>query len=137
MMSQSPLAAKICVPRPDWFRAATAMATTPSPKQMSTNVPRTSARYSPAVVLRKPARACRAEAEAVVAMSGHPLGLGTGDQANRVVRARRGAGVHGVPSGLLVGKWLAEDRHVASLIVKRYRNTRAIDPAPVKAQSTP
>ena len=32
MISQSPLAAKISAPRPDWFRAATAIATTPSPK---------------------------------------------------------------------------------------------------------
>jgi hypothetical protein len=51
--SQSPLAAKISSPRPDWFRAATAMATTPSPKAISTNVPRNSASSSPHTVARK------------------------------------------------------------------------------------
>lgn len=35
--SQSPLAAKISSPRPDWFRAATAMATTPSPKAITSS----------------------------------------------------------------------------------------------------
>src|SRR6266567_293705 len=45
--NQSPLATKIAVPRPDWLSAATAIATTPSPKQMSTKVPRNSADISP------------------------------------------------------------------------------------------
>jgi hypothetical protein len=52
MISQSPLAAKISVPRPDWLSAATAIATTPSPNAISTNVPSTSATSSPAVVRR-------------------------------------------------------------------------------------
>src|SRR5919107_3935810 len=51
--SQSPLAAKISVPRPDWFRAATAMATTPSPKAIRTRVPRNSASSSPHTVARR------------------------------------------------------------------------------------
>src|SRR5919204_511079 len=54
--SQSPEAWKINVPRPDWFSAATAMATTPSPKQMRTNVPRNSEMSSPGVVIRHAAR---------------------------------------------------------------------------------
>src|SRR4051794_12857023 len=56
MMSQSPLAAKIWPPRPDWLSAATAIATTPSPKQMSTNVPTNSAASSPARPTRQPTR---------------------------------------------------------------------------------
>src|SRR3954452_22077716 len=56
MMSQSPLAAKIWPPRPDWLSAATAIATTPSPKQMRANVPRNSAASSPARPTRQPAR---------------------------------------------------------------------------------
>jgi hypothetical protein len=50
--SQSPLAANICSPRPAWFSAATAMATTPSPKAISTSVPRNSASSSPPTVRR-------------------------------------------------------------------------------------
>src|SRR5689334_297314 len=66
MISQSPLAAKICVPRPDWLRAATAMATTPSPKEISTKMPRNSARSSPQVVCRQDARLRGAVAPAAI-----------------------------------------------------------------------
>src|SRR4051794_2590692 len=50
--NQSPAARKIVVgvaARPDPGKPATAMATTPSPKEISTNVPRNSARSSPQV----------------------------------------------------------------------------------------
>src|ERR1043166_9896136 len=66
MRSQSPDARKIvelvCA-RPDWFSAATAIATTPSPKAISVNVPRYSERNSPHTVLRQaapaPMRTCQ------------------------------------------------------------------------------
>src|SRR5438309_7648637 len=54
MSSQSPDASKILVPRPDWLRAATAMATTPSPKAIRTMVPRNSAIQSPPSPFKKP-----------------------------------------------------------------------------------
>src|SRR4051794_19621968 len=57
MSSQSPLARKIVLgvaARPDWFSPATAIATTPSPNMMSTNVPKNSERYSPQEVARHP-----------------------------------------------------------------------------------
>src|ERR687887_1848284 len=66
MSSQSPDARKIvwlvCA-RPDWFSAVTAIATTPSPKAISVNVPRYSDRNSPHTVLRQaapaPIRTCQ------------------------------------------------------------------------------
>jgi hypothetical protein len=49
--------------RPDWFSAATAIATTPSPKAISVNVPRYSERNSPHTVCRHaapaPMRTCQ------------------------------------------------------------------------------
>ena len=45
--SQSPVDAETPLPRPDWFSAATVMATTPQPKAMITNVPKNSATSSP------------------------------------------------------------------------------------------
>src|SRR5215208_240877 len=71
--SQSPLAAKIAVPRPDWFSAATAIATTPSPKQMSTKVPRNSADSSPQTVCRQRGRARAAPVARAVAVISPPL----------------------------------------------------------------
>src|SRR5919197_3560188 len=66
MSSQSPDARKIVwlfTARPDWFSAATAIATTPSPKAISVNVPRYSERNSPHTVLRQaapaPMRTCQ------------------------------------------------------------------------------
>src|SRR6266516_174410 len=60
--SQSPLAAKIWLPRPDWLSAATAIATTPSPNAISTKVPRNSADSSPHTVCRQRPRAPSAPA---------------------------------------------------------------------------
>src|SRR5919201_6103640 len=58
MRSQSPVARKIvdedCA-RPDEFNALTAIATTPSPKAINTNVPRYSERNSPHTVRRQAA----------------------------------------------------------------------------------
>src|ERR1044072_8691880 len=66
MRSQSPDARKIVwfvAARPDWFNAATAIATTPSPNMISTNVPRYSPRYSPQTVFLQaapaPMRTCQ------------------------------------------------------------------------------
>src|SRR5512132_3935244 len=66
MSSQSPDARKIVwlvAARPDWFNAATAIATTPSPNMISTNVPRYSERNSPHTVFRQaapaPMRTCQ------------------------------------------------------------------------------
>src|SRR5215510_16290653 len=58
--SQSPDARKIVwsvAARPDWFRAATAIATTPSPKAIRTKQPRNSERPSPQTVFRQAAPA--------------------------------------------------------------------------------
>src|SRR5512133_3763997 len=60
MSSQSPEARKIVwlvAARPDWFNEATAIATTPSPNMISTNVPRYSPTNSPQTVLLQRARA--------------------------------------------------------------------------------
>src|SRR5215208_6177838 len=54
MRSQSPLASKISSPRLDWLRAATAIATTPSPNAIRTKVPKNSAESSPQTVERQP-----------------------------------------------------------------------------------
>src|ERR1700760_223157 len=56
--NQSPVARKIVggddfKARPDWFSAATAIATTPSPNMIRVNVPKNSARYSPLAVFRQ------------------------------------------------------------------------------------
>src|SRR3954468_19583959 len=88
MISQSPLAAKICDPRPDWFRAATAIATTPSPKQMSTNVPTSSETSSPPVERRRRVTDPIAVAGAVTVMSrGRTVVVDVGS--GSVVGARR------------------------------------------------
>src|SRR6266496_1654065 len=84
MSNQSPLASKIFVPRPDWLRAATAIATTPSPKQMRMNVPMHSAASSPAVVARHPARFRRGCAAAAMAI---PPGSTTGPKLDGPPRA--------------------------------------------------
>src|SRR5919198_6580039 len=72
MINQSPLASKIFVPRPDWFSAATAIATTPSPNRMSTNVPKNSERYSPQAVARHPVFPRTAPAAAIHSPFGRP-----------------------------------------------------------------
>src|SRR5438105_4840371 len=54
MRSQSPEATKMLVPRPDWLSAATAIATTPSPKAIRTMVPKNSTIRSPARPVTKP-----------------------------------------------------------------------------------
>src|SRR5436189_5481818 len=66
---QSPEARKIVefvAARPDWFRPATATATTPSPKAIRTNVPKYSERNSPQTVVRQaapaPMRVCHTPA---------------------------------------------------------------------------
>src|SRR6266540_3819479 len=51
----TPPATNAVSPRPDSGRAATAVATTPVPKAMRTNVPKNSDRYSPNVVALHPA----------------------------------------------------------------------------------
>jgi hypothetical protein len=53
MISQSPLAWKISVPRPDWLSADTAIATDPVPNMMRMKVPRNSAASSPGRVARQ------------------------------------------------------------------------------------
>src|SRR3954469_23941087 len=52
--SQSPLAANACLPRSDWFRAATVIATEPHPNRMMIAVPSASDTNSPGTRCRQP-----------------------------------------------------------------------------------
>src|ERR671930_2654238 len=97
--SQSPDARKIVWlvwARPDWFRAATAIATTPSPKAISVNVPRYSERNSPHTVFRQaapaPIRTCQTPVIPLgsVAVSGTYTSLSLEASCFRKVRLRGG-----------------------------------------------
>jgi hypothetical protein len=111
MSSQSPLAWKISFPRPLWLRPATAIATTPSPKQIRMNVPKNSAAYSPTVVERHLAPS-RCVLAAAVAMA-FPPGSTSASKLDRPPRALQPDRPHSDRVARAMGSRGALERHAA------------------------